>query len=257
MRDEIRDIFATFRALLHRGTAGLVAAFAVITVARLVFHTPGWVVAYMQARALDVGDISGVSDLVAAGTCTWIMMLAGELALGAWQLGLLRSVRAYAKRGELVEGSAVDVLRRASGRYTHVLAIYAIVLLATSIGSILCGIGALAAFFAIGMSLYLVTTREQPVGDSLRNGFQIAKTRPFAVGAVVVGIVALFAVAGLLAWGLTAALAALLGAAGVLIAALLGFLVLSAASYLALLWIGSAGVVVERAGLPFTEPPGK
>lgn len=255
MKDDLVDISNTFRGLLARGTSGLVAAFSVVTVVRLMFHTPSWVVAYMTADALDVGDFEGVASLALAGTCTWVLLAGGELLLGAWQLGMLRSVRAFAKRGTLVEGNAVDVLRRAATRYTHVLAVYAIVLVATSLGSLACGIGALAAFFALSMSLYLVTTREQPVGAALRNSLQIAKIRPFAVGAVVAGTFGATLIAGLLMWAARAGLAAAAGSIGLLLAAPLGFLLLSVASYLALLWIGAAGVVIERAGLPFTQPP--
>ena len=255
MRDDLRDIILTFRGLLRGGTTGLVAAFCVIAAVRLVFHTPSWVVAYLQADALNVGSLETVTGLATASVCTGILQLAGELGLGAWQVGLLRSIRAFAKRGQMVEHSAVDVLRRAATRYKHVLAVYLIVVVATAAGSFLCCIGAVAALFALSMSLYLVSSREQPIQQALKNSVQMAKTRPYAVGAAAVGTLGVAVVAALLGWGLQSGLVALAGPAGLLIAAPLAFAAGSAAAYLALLWLGSVGFVIERAGMPFTLPP--
>lgn len=243
---EVRDTVETFRRTLARAKGGLLAAFAVLTVARLVFQTPGWVVGYLARDAIDVGRIADADDYALAGVCTGLFQVAGNLALGAVGLGMLRTVRVLSVAGRTPAGGAVEILQRASRRYLHVLGLLVLMSLACAIGTLLCGVGLLAVLFVLLPAPYLVTARELSIGEALPRSLEIARSHPAPVAASVAGLVALGVLVGAIAVALQAGLLAALGPAGVLAASPLAFLLSSGAMYLALVWVGALGATLDK-----------
>ncbi len=245
--EEVRELVETFRTLVQRSTGGLLGAFAVLTVTRLVFQTPGWVVAYLSQDAFDAGAVGDLEAYATAGVCTGTLQLVGEVAVAALTIGLLRSVRVLSVAGRRAAGGAFTILWRASRGYLATLAVCVIVSVGTAVGALFCCVGAPVALFFLLLAPYFVTARDLDLRSAVERSVESARARPAAV-AVSVG--ALLAVAAV-TFGLSAAIQSLMGsalsAAGVLVAYPLVFLLSSAALFFSLAWIGALGVSTDRA----------
>lgn len=237
--------FETFKTLIRRRSAGLVGAFAVLTVARLIFQTPQWVVAYMQYDALQTGAVTDAGAFSLASVCTLLFQLTGEILIGALAIGLYRTVRGLAVGGPGTGESALDILRSASRRYVHLLAVELSMAAALAVGALVCGVGALAAAFFLGLAPYLVAAREYELAAALRQSVSLARANPTTmIVAVVVGVVTVGVGVGIGA-ALTALLTSLLGAIGVFLASALRFLVGAVLGYGLLVFFGSVAVSIE------------
>lgn len=243
-------MLATFRVALERSSGGLLAAFAVITVGRLIFQTPQWVVSYVQYDAVQTGRAAAeAGGYGVASICTLVLQVAGEVLIGAFAVGLYRTVRRLLVEGPGAPGSAFEVLRASSRRYAHSMAAYLLVVVATAAGALICCVGALASIFFVGLVPYLVAAREHTVADAVRRSIELARANVTAMAvAVVAVVVAAVVVVGVDA-GLGALLPSLFGAVGVFLADALAFIVGAAVGYVLLVFWGALGVTLDEAAL--------
>lgn len=241
------DVLENFKRLASRGNAGgLLAAYLLLTVVRLVVTVPQWVFTYLRIDAIGSGHLDSIGTYSAVSTCFSFVQLIFALIVAALFVGLYKPIRLLLVQGP---GSVVGVggaLKLAWSRFLPALAITLIVGVCVAVGAVLCLLPGLVVLFFLVMAPYLVAAVDQDIGDSLRRSIDLAKTN---VGVIIAGVGILIAVAIVLAivqFGLVAVSVSVLGlAVGTMVVAPIVFILGAAIGYLTFLFFGALYVTVE------------
>jgi len=241
------DVIENFKHLARRGNAGgLLTAYLLLTVVRLVISVPQWVFTYMRFDALSSGDFESMGTFSTIGTCFSFIQLLVALIVSSLFVGLYKPIRMLLVQGPGSVAGVGAALRLAWSRFLPALAIMLIVGICVGVGFVLCIVPGFVALFFLIMAPYLVAAVDQDIGDSLRRSIDLAKAN---AGVIIAGVGILIGIAIVLAlvqFGLAAGAIAALGlATGGMVAAPIVFILGAVFGYLAFLFFGALYVTVE------------
>ena len=188
---EVSDVMQAFKALLSRGTRGLLGAYLILAVARLITTAPGWVLSYLQLSSLERGDLSGMTTYSVAGICTSVLQIGLGLVIGAVSIGMYRPARMLLVGEGAAVGGAGSVLKLSTQRFLPSLGVVLLVGVAIFLGALFCLLPGLVVAFFLMLAPYLVAAVDQDVVDSLKRSFELAKTNIVTLLLAIGGLIGL------------------------------------------------------------------